>query len=79
MMKAALLLIICTIVWTVATIKIENEYILVLAEKDAAFNKQRNLVYQYESVFRRLVLDCQDGRNLIIQKKIYKCYLLSKV
>jgi hypothetical protein len=50
-----------------------------LAEKDAAFNKQRNLVYQYESVFRRLVLDCQDGRNLIIQKKIYKCYLLSKV
>jgi len=56
-----------------------DEYIVLVGEKEIAIANQTLLVKQYEYTLLKFLLECVDGEYIIIQKKTYKCYPISKV
>ena len=73
---ALILVSIYSLVWSAVTVSIKNEYILISNQKDV---QHQLLVERYDSALRKLIADCKDNYEIVIDNITYKCYLISKV
>ena len=73
---ALILVSIYSLVWSAVTVSIKNEYILLSNQKDV---QHQLLVERYDSALRKLIADCKDNYEIVIDNITYKCYLISKV